>query len=218
LFIWSYALIGLVGGNSLDCSHDANRNSVMEKMGSPRCLRMARKPNPIRSIATSFFYHIRKDENKTTIHFKGIFFLHFINGGLAGIAFPYIIYFVLAPLGAPDIARVYLLGILYGSILWLLTLALIHKPLTGLSPWNHPLGHSPALVSFGGHLVYGIVLAAIVSILTAQFSMSKFGKGIKIPGFNWPLFDIIYTTKRPPNVGDSVIGGLRFHLSGNQNQ
>ena len=114
-----------------------------------------------------FSYHIRKDENKTTIHFKGIFFLHFINGSLAGIAFPYIVYFVLTPLGASGIAQLYLLGILYGSILWLLTLAPIHRPITGLSPWSHPLGHLPALVSFGGHLVYGIVLAAIVGILTA---------------------------------------------------
>ena len=112
-----------------------------------------------------FSYRIRKDEIKTTIHFKGIFFLHFINGSLAGIAFPFIIYFVLAPLGVSGIVQVYLLGILYGSILWLLTLAPIHKPITGLSPWNHPLGHSPALASFGGHLVYGIVLAGIVGIL-----------------------------------------------------
>lgn len=73
---------------------------------------------------------------------------------------------MLAPLGAPDIKQVYLLGVLYGSILWLLTLAPIHKPITGLSPWNHPLGHSPALASFAGHLVYGIVLAAIVGTLT----------------------------------------------------
>ena len=110
-----------------------------------------------------FYYRTRNDDkNKKPIHFKGIFFLHFLNGILAGIAFPYIVYFVLAPLGAPDITQLYLLGVLYGSILWLLTLAPIHKPITGLSPWNHPLGHSPALASFGGHLVYGIVLAAIV--------------------------------------------------------
>ena len=105
---------------------------------------------------------LNDDKNKIPIHFKGIFFLHFLNGILAGIAFPYIVYFVLAPLGAPDITQLYLLGVLYGSILWLLTLAPIDKPITGLSPWNHPLGHSPALASFDEHLVYGIVLAAIV--------------------------------------------------------
>jgi hypothetical protein len=115
----------------------------------------------------SFSYRVCKDENKTTIHFKGIFFLHFINGSLAGIAFPYLVYFVLAPLGVPDIAQVYLPGILYGSILWFITLAPIHKPITGLSLWNNPLGHLPALASFGGHLVYGIVLAAIIGTLTA---------------------------------------------------
>ena len=111
-----------------------------------------------------FSNHIHKDE-RIAIHFKSIFFLHFLNGILAGIAFPYIVYFVLAPLGVPDIAQVYLLGILYGSILWLLTLAPIHKPITGFPPWNHPLGHLPALASFGGHIVYGIVLGAIVGTL-----------------------------------------------------
>jgi hypothetical protein len=78
---------------------------------------------------------------------------------------PFHILFILYLLGAFGIAQVYLLGILYGSILWLVTLAPIHKPITGLSPWNHPIGHLPALASFGGHLVYGIVLAAIVGIL-----------------------------------------------------
>ena len=60
---------------------------------------------------------------------------------------------------------IYLPGTLYGFVLWLLTLVPIHKPITGLSPWNHPLGHLPALASLGGHIVYGIVLGAIVSTL-----------------------------------------------------
>jgi hypothetical protein len=115
-----------------------------------------------------FSYHIRKDESKTTIHFKGIFFLHFLNGILAGIAFPYIVYSVISLLGVLDIAPIYLLGVLYGSVLWLLTLAPIHKPITGFSPWNHPLGHIPALASFGGHLLYGIILGAIVSTFMIQ--------------------------------------------------
>jgi hypothetical protein len=31
LSIWSYALIGLVGGNNLDPGYDINRNSVLER-------------------------------------------------------------------------------------------------------------------------------------------------------------------------------------------
>ena len=86
-----------------------------------------------------------EDKNKTPIHFKGIFFLHFLNDILAGIAFPYIVYIVVSSLGVPNIVPIYLLGVLYGSVLWLLTLAPIHKPITGFSLWNHPLGHLPGL-------------------------------------------------------------------------
>jgi hypothetical protein len=71
-----------------------------------------------------FSYHIRRDENKTTIR---------LNGNLTGIAFPYIVYYVLASLGVADTVQVYLQGILYGSILWLLTLVPIHKSITGFS-------------------------------------------------------------------------------------
>src|SRR3712207_6919415 len=31
------------------------------------------------------------------------------------------------------------------------TLVPIHKPITGLHPWNHPLGHWPAIASLIGH-------------------------------------------------------------------
>jgi hypothetical protein len=37
----------------------------------------------------------------------------------------------------------------------------IHKPITGFAPWNHPLGHLPALASLSGHLVYGLVLGLV---------------------------------------------------------
>jgi hypothetical protein len=96
------------------------------------------------------------------IHFIGIFFLHFLNGILAGIAFPFIVslfnfsaIFISLPL----------LGILYGFILWILTLIPIHKPITGFSPWNHPLGHQPALTSLGGHIIYGFILGLIISFI-----------------------------------------------------
>ena len=55
-----------------------------------------------------------------------------------------------------------LLGIVYGWLLWIITLVPIHKPITGLAVWNHPLGHFPALVSLGGHVVYGVVLGFMI--------------------------------------------------------
>ena len=95
------------------------------------------------------------------IHYGGIFSLHFLNGTLAGIAFPFIVsLFILIDIVIP----IYLLGILYGFVLWILTLLPIHKPITGFLPWNHPLGHLPALASLGGHIVYGLVLAFVISL------------------------------------------------------
>jgi hypothetical protein len=38
----------------------------------------------------------------------------------------------------------------------------IHKPITRLSPFNHPLGHVPAFASLGGHIVYGVVLGFMI--------------------------------------------------------
>jgi len=103
------------------------------------------------------------------IHFKGIFFFHFLNGALAGIAFPFIassftilIHYIL-PFS--------LFGILYGIVLWILTLAPIHKPITGFSPWNHPLGRLPGLASLGGHVLYGIVLGIVVSLFIEQHAV-----------------------------------------------
>jgi hypothetical protein len=91
----------------------------------------------------------------TKTSFTGIFVFHFLNGTLAGIAFPYLASFLLPH--APLIA----LSTIYGIVLWVLTLAPIHKPLTGLHPWNHPLGRLPAIASLSGHVVYGVVLGAV---------------------------------------------------------
>lgn len=100
--------------------------------------------------------------DKKGIHFRGIFFLHFLNGTLAGIAFPFIVsVFIFLDIIIP----LYSLGILYGIILWILTLVPIHRPITGFPPWNHPLGHLPALASLSGHIVYGLVLGILTSFL-----------------------------------------------------
>jgi hypothetical protein len=40
-------------------------------------------------------------------------------------------------------------------------LAPIHKPITGLHPWNRPLGKGPALASLGGHALYGLMLGSV---------------------------------------------------------
>ena len=106
-------------------------------------------------------YVFRLSDNKK-IHFREIFFLHFLNGILGGIAFPFVI--SLFDFSAIVISLP-LLGIVYGFILWILTLIPIHKPITGFSPWNHPLGHRPALASLGGHIVYGFILGLIISFI-----------------------------------------------------
>jgi hypothetical protein len=111
-------------------------------------------------VITMRVFHL---SDKSKIHFKGIFFFHFLNGALAGIAFPFIaspftiVFHYMIPLGG-----------IYGIILWILTLGPIHKPITGFSPWNHPLGSLPTLASLGGHVLYGIVLGIVVSSLMGQ--------------------------------------------------
>ena len=98
-------------------------------------------------------------------HFKGIFFFHFLNGSLAAVAFPYLI-LLLIPSIYLTIFSYSLFGIFYGVLLWIITLVPIHKPITGFQPWNHPLGHVPAVASLTGHLVYGLVLGILVSLLS----------------------------------------------------
>lgn len=53
-----------------------------------------------------------------------------------------------------------LLGMLYGFVLWIITLVPIHKPITGFSPWNHPLGRMPALASLSGHIISTVLSLA----------------------------------------------------------
>lgn len=103
-------------------------------------------------------------EKERQSYFKGIFFFHFLNGALAAIAFPYIIYF-LSHSFSFTIISFSLFGILYGIVLWIVTLVPIHKPITGYSVWNHPLGHVPAFASLSGHVVYGIVLGLVVAYI-----------------------------------------------------
>jgi hypothetical protein len=86
--------------------------------------------------------------------------LHFLNGGLAALFYALFISW-LDVLRALDTG---ILGILYGVLLWILTLAPIHKPITGVSITKHPLGYKPSILSLIMHLIYGVIVAYIVSL------------------------------------------------------
>lgn len=105
--------------------------------------------------------HLSEAKRKKN-HFKGIFFFHFLNGSVAGIVFPYTVSVLIH---STNILSFSFLGLAYGVVLWILTLVPIHKPITGFSPWNHPLGHLPALASLSDHILYGIVLGLVVVLI-----------------------------------------------------
>ena len=113
-------------------------------------------------LLSTKFFHIARNK----INFKYIFFLHFLNGSLAGIAFPFILLILDIPITRDYIL---MLSVAYGFMLWIVTLVPIHKPITGYSVWNHQLGHLPSIASLMGHLIYGLVLG-IVIIITTNFS------------------------------------------------
>jgi len=89
------------------------------------------------------------------------FFFHFLNGGLAAAAYKVFLnlFDLLIPLGP------FLLGCLFGIFLWVFTLAPIHKPLTGLPVFGHPLGVGPAVLSIALHLVYGVVTTYLIALI-----------------------------------------------------
>ena len=93
----------------------------------------------------------------TQINFPGLFFLHFVNGGLGGIGFYYLLTLI------PSLITVAVfVGIIYGLLLWVLTLLPIHKPITGIDPFKHPLGLGPAITSLTGHILYGVILSVLI--------------------------------------------------------
>lgn len=86
------------------------------------------------------------------------FILHFLNGGLAALFYAIIVKSLSLTYDAN------LLGISFGLLLWILTLAPIHKPITGIAITKHPLGYRPTLLSLVAHVVYGLVVAHLVVI------------------------------------------------------
>ena len=105
-----------------------------------------------------------KTKSDTCIY-TGIFLLHIINGTLAGITFPFIYLFFTPLFFSHSFQLSTTLGIIFGILLWLLTLLPIHKPITGLPVWNHPLGKGPAIISFCGHILYGFTLGTVTNTL-----------------------------------------------------
>ncbi len=91
----------------------------------------------------------------------GILFLHFLNGSIAAIPYP----FILGYLNVSSTSERFLFSIAYGLVVWLATLYPIHKPLTGMDPFRHPLGKKPLLYSIAGHVIYGVGLGVVSSWL-----------------------------------------------------
>ena len=109
-------------------------------------------------VLSTRFFHIPRDK----LCFKYIFFLHFLNGSLAGIAFPLILSIPNVPITGDYIL---VPSVTYGFMLWIVTLVPIHKPITGYSVWNHQLGHLPSIASLFGHLIYGLVLGIVIMLI-----------------------------------------------------
>lgn len=84
---------------------------------------------------------------------------HFTNGTIPAIVFSLILPYILS--WGPII----FLGVVYGLLLWIFTLAPIHKPITGISIRDHPLGWRPTYVSIIGHILYGLTMAFLVEFL-----------------------------------------------------
>lgn len=104
-------------------------------------------------VLTCKFFRLSPD----SLHFWGIFLLHFVNGSLGGLGLLFALILVPSLKEIPLIA----LGVFYGFLLWILTLLPIHKPITGIDPLNHSLGKGPVIVSLIGHTIYGIILTTI---------------------------------------------------------
>ena len=150
------ALLGLIGGITATLLMTLSEIPSWKKWGLYGVFEWHEN-----QILTTRLSHLT-DANSKKNHFKGIFFFHFLNGVLGGIFFSYIISFLAH---STNIVNITLLGLLYGVVLWILTLVPIHKPITGFSLWNHPLGHIPAIASLIGHALYGIVLGLMVVLL-----------------------------------------------------
>lgn len=92
------------------------------------------------------------------LNFRGIFLLHFLNGGLGGTGL-----YIFVGIFPILIQYAYILGLGYAIFLWVLTLLPIHQPITGINPFRHPQGVGPLFASLAGHVIYGISLSLILA-------------------------------------------------------
>jgi uncharacterized membrane protein YagU involved in acid resistance len=157
----SYLVVGLLSGAVSTAVMTLTEIPSWKRWGLPGVFEWHEN-----QVITRRLFKLSNESNN--IHFKGIFFFHFINGILAGIAFPFIVTFLFITL-IDSFASLLLFGTLYGFVLWIITLVPIHKPITGLTPFNHPLGHVPAFASLGGHMVYGVVLGCMTFAFMSNY-------------------------------------------------
>jgi hypothetical protein len=115
-------------------------------------------------LVSNLIKKFKRTENNSTSYI-GIFLLHIINGTLAALVFPFVYLFFTPLFFINKFSLSIITGIIYGILLWVLTLLPIHKPITGLSVWNHPLGKGPLIISLCGHILYGLALGIITNIL-----------------------------------------------------
>jgi hypothetical protein len=115
-------------------------------------------------LVSNLIKKFKRTENNSTSYI-GIFLLHIINGTLAALVFPIVYLFFTSLFFINKFSISIITGIIYGILLWVLTLLPIHKPITGLSVWNHPLGKGPLIISLCGHILYGLTLGIITNIL-----------------------------------------------------
>jgi hypothetical protein len=115
-------------------------------------------------LVSNLIKKFKRTENNSTSYI-GIFLLHIINGTLAALVFPFVYLFSTSLFFINKFSISIITGIIYGILLWVLTLLPIHKPITGLSVWNHPLGKGPLIISLCGHILYGLTLGIITNIL-----------------------------------------------------
>lgn len=90
--------------------------------------------------------------------YRGLIF-HLINGVIPAIFFTWLMssFGHMGPL-------LMIVGIVYGVLLWIFTLAPIHHPITGVKLREHPLGWAPIYVSVMGHAIYGLTLAVMLNL------------------------------------------------------
>jgi len=113
-------------------------------------------------IADKFLH--RKAKNIITLSGMTI---HFINGVIIGIVF-YILLNIFNALNLFILHPLVLSGLIYGLIIFLITLAPVHKIITNTSILNHPLGRGPIFSSLIAHLIYGASLGIIIEILQSN--------------------------------------------------